>query len=492
MDFDKFDGDEAKRVLFSMLHDAKVLERVAPLWKRPGLFAASASNTVGDWCVRHWRKHHEAPTKKNVVTYMEEWSRKEGKDSIQSMSDLVEDVFRTDVDNPSTQRSIEIADLHFNRVQANQLKERIGQEGCNGQLPKVLEEIEKFEPINLNDEHVTASEVEVKNLRYLWHPFLPYNEMTIADGFPGQGKSLKTLDVAARTSNGWAMPPAPRGEVCVRKPASVVLLTGEDDWGHTVVPRLMAAGADLSKIHKPGKEPISFPHDLPLVESLIRKTKAKLLIIDPIMAFIGDAKTDTNTESHVRRFLLPLVEMTRRTHISTLLVRHFKKEGASAIHRGMGSQAWTAACRIQIAVGDPDGSGTVVVALGKCNLTAKPKSLGFRIEPHTVHVTGETGKDFSIDTARIEWVGEVETTANDVAGADRNQKGPGKKERAVELIQVILEEDGEMDSEELERQVMRLGISKGTYELAKKEAGVMVKRTGGLANKGKWVCSLRN
>jgi hypothetical protein len=254
----------------------------------------------------------------------------------------------------------------------------------------------------------------------------------------------------------------------------------------------MAAGADLAKVFKPGNDLVSFPKDLPVVESAIRKHRAKLLVVDPILGCIGDAKTDTNAESHVRRFLAPLKEMVRRTGVAAALIRHFKKEGASAIHRGLGSQAWTAMCRLQHVVGDPDGGGKVVLACGKSNLAKKPQALGYRVEQATVHPpeAGKKGKRLSVETSRIEWVGEVDATANDVAAAQRRRGRPaGRREEAVELIRNLLAE-GEMDSGDLQERVMReLGIAKATFEAARQAAGV-AKRREGFGKGGKWVCRL--
>src|SRR5262249_46348986 len=144
-----------------------------------------------------------------------------------------------------------------------------------------------------------------------------------------------------------------------------------------------------SRIHKPEKEPFSFPRNIHDLELIITKTKARLLIVDPIMGFISDLKTDANAEAHVRKFMAPLIEVVRRTKVAALLIRHFKKEGAAAIHRGIGSQAWTAVCRLQAVVGDPDGSGTVVLASAKNNLGPRATSLGFQVEQTQVHFKAE-------------------------------------------------------------------------------------------------------
>src|SRR5262249_33359214 len=160
----------------------------------------------------------------------------------------------------------------------------------------------------------------------------------------------------------------------------VVLVSNEDSWEHTIGPRLRAAGADLAKVHRPDGGPILFPRDLPKIKDLVGRTGAALLVCDPILSCVGDFRTDSNAATHVRRFLQPLLDATRETGVATVLVRHFKKEGAAAIHRGLGSQAFTAVCRLQHVVGRADDSGRVVLASAKNNLGPLAGSLAYSIE----------------------------------------------------------------------------------------------------------------
>jgi hypothetical protein len=198
----------------------------------------------------------------------------------------------------------------------------------------------------------------------------------------------------------------------------------------------------------------------------------------------------------VRRFLLPLLEMTRETRIATLLVRHFKKGGDSAIHRGLGSQAWTAFCRLQHVVGDPDGSGMGVLANGKTNLGEMPRALGYQIERETVHIPDpdKPGYRKPVGMARIQWVGEVDYTANDVATAQKKAGRPSKASDVGQLVRKLLEQNnGKMLSDDLKQAVMKeLDISEPTYKRAFKEVqgplGLKCSNKGGY--QGKWTVSM--
>jgi hypothetical protein len=303
--------------------------------------------------------------------------------------------------------------------------------------------------------------------------------MAILDGLPGEGKPMFGADLATRVSRGWKMPPFPRGEKGWHDPAPCVLVCNEDSWPHTIVPRLTAAEADLTKIVSPGKV-LLFPRDLGHLEGMIRRHQARLLIIDPILSCVGNEKTDTNAESHVRQFLQPLLDLTRKRELVTLLVRHFKKEGASAILRGLGSQAWTAVCRLQHVVGDPDDSKRVVLANAKNNLGERPASLGYRIEKATVSGPTVKGRREQFETARVQWVGEVAVSADEVAGAGKRRGRPtDKKDEAVEMIKALLAKGKRMDAGVLQDKVcVELGISAKTFRRAKQQAGVKSRKVG--------------
>src|SRR5215472_3270471 len=143
------------------------------------------------------------------------------------------------------------------------------------------------------------SEVEPTPVTWLWKGRIPLGKITMLDGDPGLGKSLVTLDLAARVSTGREMPDGSRG---LR--GGVVLATGEDGLADTVRPRLDAAGADVSRIvdisfTNSDKTQLLRVSDVSKIEEAIRRVEAVLVVIDPIPAFLSD-KVKTGDDASVR------------------------------------------------------------------------------------------------------------------------------------------------------------------------------------------------
>lgn len=332
----------------------------------------------------------------------------------------------------------------------------------------------------------TADQIEMKRVRWLWPGWLAEGQLAIVDGDPGLGKSQLLLDVAARVTRGWKMPPRPRKEKRRPKPGTVIILTSEDSWESTVAPRLVCAGADLAKVVRPDNQLVTFPEDLPDLERMVKKKEARLVIIDPIMAFVGNA----NSETHVRGCLRRLLDMTNRTRAAVVMIRHLnKKGGGTSLYRGGGSIAWTAHCRLQHIVGlnpDPDAAGPYALACSKNNLAAQPEALGYRI------VEGQVQYDKGhLPTSRVEWIGPVDVTANELVASRAGKRGrPDMKTEAMELIRELLK-NGRMESTKLkDRVISELGIGASTFKKAKKEVGVKSKKRG-FSDNGKWYCSLQ-
>lgn len=142
-----------------------------------------------------------------------------------------------------------------------------------------------------------VSEIIAEQVEWLWKGRVPLKEVSILDGDPAGSKSSLTLDLAARLSSGRGMP---LDEPCVA--AGVVLLGVEDSVSKTVRPRLEAAGADLSRIAVIADQ-ITIPNDLAVIGQAIAAVQAKLVVIDPIMAYLG---RDANNDQAVRKALTPL------------------------------------------------------------------------------------------------------------------------------------------------------------------------------------------
>ena len=264
---------------------------------------------------------------------------------------------------------------------------------------------------------VLLSEIEPVAVDWLWEGWIPRGKITTIEGDPGTGKSTLTLELAARISTGRALPGG--GET---KPEGVVIWACEDDLEDTVVPRLIAAGADRSRIvareYVRGvdgwEEAPPFLDNIEALGADIDRVRAALVIVDPLVAFLPPG-TNTYNDHAVRHALGPATLLARNRHVAVALVRHLHKgTKGNPTYSGGGSIGFTAAARAALLVAnDPDDplSEKKVVAWAKGNLARRRNSLGFRI----VEEGGGT---------RIEWTGESRHTAESLLVANSRPNLP--------------------------------------------------------------------
>lgn len=245
------------------------------------------------------------------------------------------------------------------------------------------------EPSELDGIHVVSlADVKPKEVSWLWPDRIPLGTLTLLDGDPGLGKSTLTLDLAARVTRDGEMPDG--GVPDLDGPAGVVLLTAEDGLGDTIRPRLDAAGADASRVKalqgvddEAGNERLPTLGDVDQIRSVIRSCHARLLIVDPLTAYMG-SRTDTHRDAAVRGALAGLAQLADEMGVAVLAIRHLNKsEDAKALYRGGGSIAFTASARSVLLVAknpdDPSGEGRVLAQL-KANLARQQESLAFHLQ----------------------------------------------------------------------------------------------------------------
>lgn len=248
-----------------------------------------------------------------------------------------------------------------------------------------------------------VADVAVEKIEWLWHGYIPFGKLTVLEGDPGLGKSTVTLDLAARISTGGFLPDDTRTEA----PGDVLLISSEDGIADTVRPRLEAAEADLTRVHvitglsEGGM--VRIPEDLPKLEALINDVHAHLVVIDPLVAFLGEG-IDSHRDQDVRRALHPLTEMANRTKAAFILMRHLNKGSGKAMYRGGGSIGITGAVRSGIVIApDPEEPQYRVLAVFKSNLAKTPESLRFRLTPDDLR-----------GVAKVSWFGGCNHTADDI------------------------------------------------------------------------------
>lgn len=319
------------------------------------------------------------------------------------------------------------------------------------------------------------SDVKPRPLHWLWPGRIPLGKLTLLIGDPGLGKSLVTLDIASRVSTGTPWPDA----TSVENPSgAVVLLSAEDDPEDTIVPRLMAAGADLKKIvalkavrHQDPEGgddvfPFSLAADMPILEKAIGSIGGvRLIIIDPISAYLG-GRTDSHKDADVRRVLSPLADLAAKHRLAILAISHLnKRPGVSVVYRAMGSLAFVAAARAVWAVAkDKDDEARRLVLPVKVNLARDPTGLAYSI------------RDGLDGIGIVAWeAGEVTISAE--AALSDGREAPALAE-AVEWLREELS-NGAMPYQELVRDAKENGISKGTLRRAKRHLSIESAKVAG-------------
>lgn len=198
---------------------------------------------------------------------------------------------------------------------------------------------------------VRMADVTVDKIDWLWEPYIPLGRLTILGGDPGAGKSFITTGIASALSNGERLP----GEVeYLRKPMVTLMLNAEDDPADTIKPRLDNLCANQEMIFVSGLDIVLNEEGLETIAEMVDDVCAKLVIIDPIVAFLGE-KVDMNKANEIRHIMKGLARIARSKNIAIVIVRHNRKAPAgqsagNALYSGMGSIDFTASVRSELAV----------------------------------------------------------------------------------------------------------------------------------------------
>jgi putative DNA primase/helicase len=323
-----------------------------------------------------------------------------------------------------------------------------------------------------------AEGIVMESITWLWSNHLARGKLTMLSGPSELGKSTLAVDLVARLSCGSEWPDgdeAPRG--------SAVILSAEDGLADTVKPRLVAAGADLSRVHllpfvnlaSGGRRTFSLQADLEKLGEKLREIgDVSLLVIDPVTAYMGGNKIDSHRTVDVRGVLEPLQKTAEAFRFAALLISHPQKAAATNVLNVVtGSAAFVNAPRMSfITITDPDDSSRTLLLAGKNNIGRKAEGLAYRIESAFV------GPNNSILTSRIVWDHlPVRITANEALEKEAEKKRGGATRDAEDFIRERLGNGG-IATKDFEGEASALGIAKRTLERARKRLNVKAKKDG--------------
>ena len=322
--------------------------------------------------------------------------------------------------------------------------------------------------------------------RWLWQYWLAMGKLHILAGAPGQGKTTIALAMAATITIGGRWPDGSR---CA--PGNVLIWSGEDDPADTLVPRLMAAGADRARCYfiegaRRGGEVVPFDpaRDLgQLLEAIEKIGGISLLVIDPVVSAVTG---DSHKNTEVRRALQPLVDLAAKCDCAVLGITHFAKggQGTDPAQRVVGSVAFTAVARVVMVAakvkGDEEGQDTRILARSKSNIGPDDGGFQYHLE-QSEPLPG-------IHASHIAWGKAVEGTARELL-TDPDDGPQDDASDAVELLRAELDTVRWTSCDEAAKPLKAAGFSKKQIWAASKKVGVMRKKDG---MKGGWMWRLRD
>jgi len=333
-------------------------------------------------------------------------------------------------------------------------------------------------------ESMSIDDVVMERVEWLNEPFLPFGCLVIIDGDPGQGKSIMTTGMVARAAVG--LPALPFGHPWKPEPIHCGLIGAEDDIAMAVKGRLLAAGytgnrhiwtMKLGRDEDGNLELLTFPEGTSKVYKFIADNDLKLLVVDPISAFIGE-KIQTHSEASVRRALAPLVEIAKETGCCIVLVRHLNKDGSmKALYRGTGSIAFSAIARSGLITGTCPDDGSFAIAHVKCSYAEKFEG----VVRYSIGNASVDGTSFGT----IEW-GDIDKalTADEIAKGPQKKTGPlaSMQDQIVDILQPMFDEKDTWPGTECVARIRAAGITANRKTIIKARERLGIRADMGTKN----------
>ena len=294
---------------------------------------------------------------------------------------------------------------------------------------------------------ICMNDVEQTEVDWLWYPYIPFGKLTIVQGNPGEGKTFFAMQLAAACTNQKFLPDMEPFE-----PFNMIFQTAEDGLGDTVKPRLVSSGADLKRVLviDDSDNPLSLADDR--IEKAIRENNAKLMVIDPLQAFLG-ANVDMNRANEVRPVFRKLADIAQSTGCAIVMIGHLNKaSGTQSTYRGLGSIDIAAVVRSILFVGKvKDDPTTRVIVHEKSSLAPPGQALAFSLG----------------DQKGFRWIGAYDISAEDLLAGGEGTKAELKQEQAMKLIYEFLSDGRQVSVADLNKEAIERGISERTVRMVR-------------------------
>jgi hypothetical protein len=344
---------------------------------------------------------------------------------------------------------------------------------------------------------VCAADVVMRPLDWIWEGHLLRGSQELMSGLPDLCKSQVQIGHIACAT---ARLPWPDGAPAI-EPMNVIMLTAEDTLDQIVVPRLRAAGADISRVHilkciKTDEHDRQFllAEDLERLERLMQKIgDVGFVTMDPITAYMG-SKMDSYKATEVRSQLGPLKDLSERTNIALSTITHPPKAaGPRAIDHFIASQAFIAACRVgHLCIAEMEEKDGERVPTGRV-LYTNVRNAAHRLMPTLAYRKDEitiSTEPCLITAPRVIWEGEVDITA-EVAIAAASGKQPDLQPKVQAFLREMLKDDKPVLQKEIEEAAEKNGFTGKQLRTAREKLGVHVFKEPGKMG-GPWFWQLSN
>lgn len=320
-----------------------------------------------------------------------------------------------------------------------------------------------------------ASSISPEILSWLWPNRIPFGKLTLFAGHPGVGKGMATMYISACATKGFGWHDCKN----INAPAEVLIFSSEDAAEDTLVPRLMAADADMEKVmivssvtndkgDKSVEKDFTLDTDIPALRALLEANPSiKVVIIDPIMNHLGALKG--NNEQEVRAALSPLAKLADTFGVAIILVTHFNKSNtAESIQRIGGAMAMVGAVRIAWAFGEDKEDGKMKMLPLKANIAPNTGGLEYKVIAKDVDINGQISSE-----GYIVWGDKTCAAVEASLKMKSKDDVPAPYQVAMKWLQAHLA-DGEIHSLlEIQAASAYAGISASMLNTAKEKIGLV-------------------